>query len=150
SILLASFAAGLCVGQTLNNQTLNGKYFFRHVSLGMNGNAAGAISDPRSLLGTITFDGAGKYTYTGQQITGTGSASAATGSGVYSVDAGGFVSLDSPLRNGAKVNARYGAEAVLGSSTEPTDNTYDLFVAIPAPTGGATLAGSFNAVSLEF
>ena len=75
---------------------------------------------------------------------------AASGSGTYSVDAGGFVSIDNPLRTGAKINARYGAEAVLGSSTEAADNNYDLFVAIPTPSGGAVFGGPYTTVSLEF
>ena len=59
-------------------------------------------------------------------------------------------SLDSPLRTGAKINARFAAEAVIGSSTESTDNTYDLFVAIPAPASGAVFTGPYRCMSLEF
>src|SRR5712692_3260446 len=136
--------------QTLGNQTLTGKYYFRHVSLGTDGVSPSNLTDPRSLIGAITFDGAGKYTFTGQQVIGAGAAASATGSGNYSVDPGGFVSLDSPLRSGAKVNARYSSEAVLGSSTETSDNAFDLFIAVPAPAGGAALGGPYTTVSLEF
>jgi uncharacterized protein (TIGR03437 family) len=66
------------------------------------------------------------------------------------VDPGGFVSLDSPLRSNAKINARYSSEALLGSSTESTDNAFDLFAAIPAATGGAILGGPYITVALEF
>jgi uncharacterized protein (TIGR03437 family) len=66
------------------------------------------------------------------------------------LDPGGFLSLDSPLRAGAKINARFAAEAVVGSGTESADKTYDLFVAIPAPSGGAVFAGPYNCMSLEF
>ncbi len=39
------------------------------------------------------------------------------------------------LKNGAtNINARYGVEAVVGSTTEVSGNTFDLFVAIPAPS----------------
>jgi uncharacterized protein (TIGR03437 family) len=106
--------------------------------------------DPRSLLGTITFDGAGHYSFTGQQVVGTNAPASQSGSGAYAVDPAGFVTLDSPLRAGAKVNARMGPEALLGSSTESTDNTFDLLVAIPAPTGAAALTGPFWTASLEF
>ena len=58
--------------------------------------------------------------------------------------------MDSPLRAGAKINARFGSEAVIGSSTESADNTFDLFVAIPAPQAAPTFAGPYTAVSLEF
>jgi uncharacterized protein (TIGR03437 family) len=139
--------------QTLSNQSLSGKFFFRHVSLGTDG--SGNLTDPRSLIGTITFDGVlgnGHYSYIGQQVIGNGSATSQTGSGSYSVDPAGFVSLDSPLRSGAKVNARLGSSMLLGSTTESADSTYDLFAAILAPTGsvGNTLAGPFWGVTLEF
>jgi uncharacterized protein (TIGR03437 family) len=136
--------------QTLNNQSLSGKYYFRHVSLGTDGVNPGGLTDPRTLMGAITFDGAGGYTYIGQQLSGINAAVSQTGKGVYSLDAGGFLSLDSPLRAGAKINARFASEAVVGSSTESTDNTYDLFVAIPAPSSGAIFAGPYNCMSLEF
>src|SRR5450759_4465753 len=136
--------------QTLNNQSLSGKYYFRHLSLGTDGVNPGNLTDPRTLMGAITFDGSGHYTYVGQQLTGMNPAVSQTGSGAYSLDPGGFLSLDSPLRSGAKINARFATEAVIGSSTESTDNTYDLFVAIPAPSGGAVFAGPYNCMSLEF
>src|SRR5436305_1515897 len=125
--------------QTLNTQSLSGKYYFRHLSLGISGPGSNSLTDARSLMGTITFDGSGRYSFTGQQVVGNNAATAQNGSGTYSVDAGGFAVLDSALRTGAKVNARLGPEALIGSSTEAADNTFDLFVAIPAPTGNATL-----------
>src|ERR1022692_3759698 len=135
--------------QTLSNQSLSGKYFFRHVSLGLD--ASGNLTDPRSLLGTMTFDGNGNYSYSGQQVIGAAPAISQTGSGTYSVDPAGFVSLASPLRSGAKINARFGPSMVVGSATESSDNTYDLFAAIQAPTTSvaATLPGPYWAVSLE-
>src|ERR1035437_10457652 len=89
AVVLAGLPLG---GQTLNNQSLTGKYFFRHVSLGLDG--SGNLTDPRSLLGTMTFDGNGDYSYSGQQVVGAGAAASQTGSGKYSVDPAGFVSLD--------------------------------------------------------
>jgi uncharacterized protein (TIGR03437 family) len=135
--------------QTLSNQSLSGKYFFRQVSLGLDG--SGNLTDPRSLLGTMTFDGNGSYSYIGQQIIGAAAATSQTNSGKYSVDPAGFVSLDSPLRSGAKINARFGPSIVVGSTTESTDNTYDLFAAVQAPTSSVagTLPGPYWAVSLE-
>jgi len=148
--LLGLLAAGSLCAQTLTNQALNGKYFFRHVSLGTDGVSSSNLTDPRSLLGTITFDGSGHYSYTGQQVVGNNAATPASGSGAYTMDPGGFVVLDSTLRTGAKINARYGPEALIGSATETTDNTFDLFVAIPAPSGAAALSGPYWAVTLEF
>lgn len=137
--------------QTLTNQSLSGKYFFRHVSLGTD--ATGNLTDARSLLGSITFDAAGHYTFAGQQVLGAGAATSQTGSGAYSVDPAGFVSLASPLRSGDTINARFGPEAVIGSATESAATAFDLFVAIPAPTAAASLSsltGSYWAATLEF
>ena len=54
--------------QVLNNQSLSGKYYFRHLSLGTDGVNPGNFTDPRTLLGTITFDGSGHYAYVGPAI----------------------------------------------------------------------------------
>jgi uncharacterized protein (TIGR03437 family) len=150
-VLLASlFATPLVSAQTLTNQSLSGKFFFRQISLGTDG--SGSITDPRSILGTLTFDGAGHFSFTGQQVTGTAApVSQAGGPLAYSVDAAGNVLMDSPLRSGDKENARLGPEALIGSSTESTDNGFDLFVAIPAPaSAGSTFSGSYWAATLEF
>jgi uncharacterized protein (TIGR03437 family) len=149
--MLAGFLGALQVfAQTLSNQNLKGNYYFRHVSLGTDGVNPGNLTDARSLFGSITFDGTGGYTYIGQQLTGINAAVSQTGKGTYSLDPGGFLLLDSPLRAGAKINARFGPEAIIGSSTESSDNTYDLFVAIPAPVSGAIFNGPYNCMSLEF
>jgi uncharacterized protein (TIGR03437 family) len=134
--------------QVLTNQYLNGKYYLRQVSLGTS--AGGSLTDARSLLATVTFDGAGGFTFTGQQVIGAGAATAFSGSGKYSVDPAGFVTMDSPLRKGVSVNARVGPEALLGSSTESADGAYDLLVAIPAPSKQPVLSGSYWSVTLEF
>ena len=145
------FLAGLGLSaQTLNNQSLNGKYFFRQVSLGAD--ASGNLADPRSLQGTITFDSAGNFSFTGQMVTGNNAATSQAGKGTYTVDAAGFVVMDSPVRPGDKENARLGPEGLIGSSTESADGIVDLLVAIPAPATGSpvTFSGSYNAVNLEF
>jgi len=150
--VLAVLVGGLPgLAQTLSNQSLSGKYFFRHVSLGMD--AAGNLPDPRSLIGSITFDGSGHYSYIGQMVVGSAAATTQSNSGTYSVDPAGFVALQSPLRSGVTINARWGPSMLVGSSTESTDNTFDLFAAIQAPPStaavSATLAGPYWATSLE-
>ncbi len=141
-------AQGVGGAQVLNNQYLTGKYYFRQVSLSADGK--GAVTDARSALGTATFDGAGRFSFTGQQVQGANAAAALTGSGVYSVDAAGFVTMDNLLRAGSKVNGRVGTEALLGSSTESADNTFDLLVAIPAPSKPPSFAGPYWTATLEF
>ena len=149
-VALAVLTAGTISAQTLTNQSLSGKYFFRHVSVGTD--SSGNLTDARSLIGTMTFDGAGNYSYTGQQVIGSGTATTLSNSGKYTVDPAGFVTMDNPQRSGAKINARLGSSMLAGSTTETTDNTFDLFGAVLAPTAavGGTLAGPYYAVTLEF
>jgi uncharacterized protein (TIGR03437 family) len=150
-LILAGLAgAAPTSAQVIDNQSLKGKYYFRQVSLGTDGVSPGALTDARTLMGTITFDGSGGFSFIAQQLTGAAAAVSQTGSGKYAVDAGGFVLLDNPLRPTTRINARLGVEAVIGSSTEAADNTFDLFAAILAPSGGATFAGPYVAASLEF
>jgi uncharacterized protein (TIGR03437 family) len=150
-VILAGLLSGLPISaQVLSNQSLSGKYYFRHISLGTDGRNPGNLTGAHTLMGSIAFDGAGHYAYIAQQLTATSAAVSQTGSGAYLLDQGGFLSLDSPLGTGAKINARFSTEAVVGSSTESTDSTFDLFVAIPAPSGGAVFAGPYNCMSLDF
>ena len=123
-ILAELLSATPSFAQTLNNQSLSGKYYFRHVSLGTNSPSPASL-DALTLMGSITFNGSGRYDYVGQQLIGHTAVVSQTGSGAYSLDQSGFVSLDSPLRAGAKINARFATEAVIGSSTESTDSTFD-------------------------
>src|SRR5262249_42713970 len=149
----AALAIGILSVQVLDNKSINTKYYFRQLSVVTD--ASGNITDARSLIGSITFDGNGGYSFSGQQAQGTGAPAARTGSGQYSLDPAGYVTLDNPIRSGASINARFGPEAVLGSSTETgsADTTFDLFAAVPAPTAAASnasLNGSYWLVSLEF
>ncbi|MBZ5575509.1 MAG: hypothetical protein LAP40_02990 [Acidobacteriia bacterium] len=137
--------------QTFSNQTLNSKYFFRQVSLGTDG--AGNLTDARTMYGTMTFDGAGHYSFNAQVIQGNTTPTPQSGSGTYSLDAAGILSLDNPVRAGDKISARYGAEAIVGSTTESADLAYDMFAAIPAPTTGTSngsLSGSYWTADLQF
>lgn len=139
--------SAVSVAQTLNNQSLNGKYYFRQISLAVD--SAGNPGDPLTLTGTIIFDGSGKFTFTGQQLQRTNAPVSASRSGTYSVDPGGLVNMDSPVRAGARINGRVGPEALIGSSTESGDAPFDLFAAIPAPATAPALSGSYWVATLE-
>src|ERR1035438_10070473 len=69
--------------QALNDQSLSGKYYFRHISLGTDGINPGSLTDARTLMGSLTFDGSGHYTYIGQQLVATSAAVSQTASGKY-------------------------------------------------------------------
>src|SRR5258708_5739329 len=124
--------------QTLDNRSLNGKYYFRHLFIASD--AVGNITEARSLLCAITFDGNGAYTLAGQQNVGSDAAGAFSSSGTYTMNPAGIVSLTNPLRPALSLNARFSNLALIGSSTESADNVFDLFVAIPAPAGGVSNA----------
>jgi hypothetical protein len=89
-ILAGLLSATPSFAQTLNNQNLSGKYYFRHISFGTDGKNPQSLGDARTLMGSITFDGAGHYAYVGQQLIATSAAVSQTGSGAYSLDPGGF------------------------------------------------------------
>src|ERR1019366_9061674 len=62
-VIVAGLLAGVTVSaQTLNNQSLSGKYFFRHVSLGTNSPSPASLQ-ALTLMGSITFNGGGRYDY---------------------------------------------------------------------------------------
>ena len=145
-LLLVALSVLSARAQLFDAGTLSGKYHFVHllISTGNNGRADNA----RNLGGTITFDGVGGYTYQGLLGTGDDAALAAEGAGTYAVDTNAFAILTNPIENNLEVNARIGAgaEIVLGSSTETADGSYDLFVAVRAPTSAvsnATVNGNY-------
>jgi uncharacterized protein (TIGR03437 family) len=143
-------SAGSVYSQSLSNGSLNGKYFFRHLMI--LGNTAGSVSEIRTAYGSITFNGAGAYTFTGSQIIANAAPAAFSGTGSYTVKSTGYVTISNPQRAGADLNAGLGQGALVAATTE-TASVYDLFLAIQAPSGGqsnASLNGAFDVSALEF
>lgn len=132
--------------QVLSNASLNGAYYFRYL---------GAYTDPdsaRSFQGTVTFDGAGKYTVTGQGAAAVVGGVRTLTSGIYNVSASGLFYMTNPVDSTGETTlwGGVGDGAVVASST---DTWYcDIFVAIPVSTGAssATLSGTYQVASLEF
>ncbi len=136
--------------QVSSNASLTGSYNFRHVLLVSSGNT---VSETRTSFGTLTFDGSGGFTYLGQQLVQTAAPVALTGSGTYGVKPGGVTTLTGALFQGVSINARLGTGALVGAATEAGQNIFDLFIAIPKPTGSltnASLTGPYYVSSLEF
>ena len=132
-IAVIAFAVTPLGAQSLDDSALTGTYYFVHLL-----SESDAQLDTTNLGGSITFDGVGGYTFDGHMGEGNDAAEPATGSGDYSVRPDAFVTLSNPIRNSLEIDARLGEGSlvVLGSSTEATDSTYDIFVAIKAPSGG--------------
>jgi hypothetical protein len=143
------------MAQTLDNQTLTGKYYFRHLSLFTD--TAENISDIRSLSGSITCNGAGGYSFASEQTLGPFSPVPLNGGGTYSVTPAGTVTLTNPQRPDRNINARFGSALageglVIGATTEAPDNSFDLFVAVEAPhsaVSNSALSNSYFTVNLE-
>ena len=147
--------AGVMAGQTYSNQTLNGKYWFRHLLFSTD--TSDNLTDIRSLWGAMQFDGAGNYSFNGQASAGGGATAPSSGSGTYSMNSAGIVTLTNPQAGALTLNARWGSVAanegmLVGSSTEGTANTFDLFVAIQAPpdTMNVSLTNSYFVSTLAF
>jgi hypothetical protein len=133
SLLLLLVPAWLS-GQVLNNASLTGKFYFVHLLAEVSPSAV--TTNAHTLSGTITFDGNGGFALDGKAGSGAGAAIPAFANGTYVVSANGFVTLDNEIAPLLDINARLGGarEILLGSSTEATDGSVDLFVAVRAPT----------------
>ena len=135
-------------GQVSGNQSLKGKYNFRHLLL--SADASANVTDLRTGSGVITFDGSGGYTATGILLVNV-TTSPLNVTGTYAVSPGGFVILDNPVKAG-KMNARLGATGLVGASTE-TSGVFDMFIAAPAATqsvSASILSGPYWISTLEF
>jgi uncharacterized protein (TIGR03437 family) len=143
-------AAMAAFGAVPDNASLSGSYYFRHVLLVTDGVN---VIQTFSASGTMIFNGTGNFTFTGQKLEDITPPAAFSGAGTYAVKSTGVVTFTNPLRAGASVNARLGAGALVGSSTEAGATVFDVFIAIPAPAApvtGAGLSGVYRVSTLEF
>jgi uncharacterized protein (TIGR03437 family) len=133
------------------NAMLKGKYQFREVAV-MNVDSAGTLTETAAAFGTITFDGAGRYTVAGtyqDNIISNGAPQTLALYGNYSVSASGVGNLADPLNPADPSGLIYGAvgqQVFVGSSTEGRIN--NLFVAIPA--GAAALNETYSVGMIDF
>jgi len=140
-------AAASLTAQVPDGKSLSGKYFFREMAF------ASDSGQTSSFSGTLAFDGNGGYTFQGQQLTGNGGPTTASGSGTYIVSSNAtFVLSPDPLRTASGMNGRIGTGALVASNTETSGTLFDLLIAIPAPAGGVssvTLNGTYWLATLE-
>ena len=147
---LIALGSAVLSAQVFTNASFSGKYFVRHVQFSTG--STNSVTDARSIIGVMTFDGSGHYSLTSQQTIGTAAATSYSVSGTYSMASGGAVTLTNPQTTTANINARFGQEAIIGASTEVNGNTFDLFIAIPAPAGGdsnTTALATWSATDFE-
>ncbi len=157
--LIASCAVMSAAAQsfdTSGNATLKGDYFLREVF--MTGPGDGSVSTASSVIGVATFDGNGKYTFSGQGATLAGGLNSAVSlTGTYGVAANGFLVIDSLAGKLAGItDSDYGGVSAVGpsafvaSATESSNVTS--LIAIPAGTAATngTFKGTYIAGSLDF
>lgn len=153
--LSVTVPAGAQTFDTSGNGKLNGEYFVRQVVTADLDPATSAIGRAVSLTGTMTFDGKGKYAFTGQMMdTKSGStAKPYTVSGTYSVASNNLAQIQNPIdstdtEHGAVTGV--GPLAIVASATE--GNYRDLFVAIQAGSSASNskLQGAYQVGFLDF
>jgi uncharacterized protein (TIGR03437 family) len=155
-IALITFLCGAGFAQTFDtsgDSGVSGPYFVRHVLTADLDQETSAIGRATSLTGIMTFNGSGSYSFSGQMMdTQTGS-SAYTVSGTYRVSSSGLIQLTNPIDATDVVYGGVGAlgpSAIVGSSTEGTNN--DIFIAVPAGTNdtNSSIQGTFVAGFIDF
>ena len=143
--------------------TVKGAYFVRQVLTIPDANTS-AILRAVSLIGTMTFDGAGNYSFTGQLMDSqSGNAQAFSTTGGYAVSANGFFQVANPIHNflfpnSAGSDIEFGAVGALGpvaivaSSTETSNGYNDIFIAIPAGSGvtNGSLQGTYRTGYIDY
>ncbi|MBZ5621573.1 MAG: hypothetical protein LAQ69_23020 [Acidobacteriia bacterium] len=140
--------------QLPSNASLQGAYYVRY--LGANVDMNNPQDNPVSFSGTLTFDGKGGFTVTGQGVfhdTADHALPFLT-SGKYTVLSGAIFAMTNPfdptVANGTTLYGGIGTGVLTASSTDT--NYTDLFVAIPVSTAASnsTLNGKYFLSSLEF
>ena len=144
-----AFGQSGLVFDSSGNSKLNGTYYFREVIWALDSSSGDAIA----LYGTITFTGSGTYSANATEFdysqggTGTG-----TASGSYTIGAGGFGYIASPLYgSGVQIRGMVANGVFIGSATEGGFN--DIFVAglIPSPTpAAANFSGSYQMAYVNY
>ena len=136
---------GPAAAQLPSNASLQGAYYFRY--LGVNTDPSDAAL---AYQGTVTFDGKGSFTVTGQGTSGVTPGPASNNT--YTVLSNGLLLMNNPFDTSGNTTlfGGVGTGAVMASST---DTFYcDLFVAFPVSTNAsaATLTGKYYVADMEF
>ena len=140
---------------TSGNGMLKGAYFVRQVLLANLDPNTSAIGEAISIIGTMTFDGNGNYTFSGQKTDSSASSTAQsyTTSGMYNVASNGMVQIQNPIDSTDVDYGGIGAVGPNGIVASATEGPYDdIFIAIPAGTSASnsSVQGTYQAGFLDF
>jgi uncharacterized protein (TIGR03437 family) len=134
------------------NGMLSGAYFVRQV-LTLPDENSGAIDQAVSLTGTMTFDGNGNYTFTGQELNSTvgTTAVAYSTSGIYAVSSSGLVQIGTPIDidNQDIEFGGVGASGEVVASATEGGQYEDIFIAIPEGPASA-VQGSYQMGFIDY
>jgi uncharacterized protein (TIGR03437 family) len=151
ALLLTLWGASLAAAQTWDsagNALLKGTWCFRQVVWQV-ADSSGNLSRAIALSGNITFDGSGTYTLTNLHTADTASPPvSAPPNGTFSIAAGGYGFLSSPLFPGDQVYGLVAQGIFIGSSTENHTGYHDLFIAAQLAT--PVFQGSYTLADLDF
>ena len=153
-VLVGTSSAVLAQGfDASGDGALHGDYFVRQISCSSIA-ADGTNGGARSLTGTITFDGAGSFSFAGQVMdasSGSGLPASYTVTGTYAVASNNLIQMTNPLDSTLTMSGALGVSALVAST--PSGGNADLLVAIPAATTSvsqATLQGTYWMGLLDF
>jgi hypothetical protein len=150
-LVLLSTAVLSAWGQTpvwdnSGNALLNGSYYFRQTTYVLSSSGTGALYDALALYGTVTFDGAGKYSMSVTLSDARGGLQRGTIPGTYSVAPGGQGFLSNPDQLGRNrtvyVYATASAPARATSSSPRDSSGGGVLVALLAVGGSILAAGA--------
>jgi uncharacterized protein (TIGR03437 family) len=166
-LLLLFAAAGAIQAQTWDtsgNSLLNGTYYFRQVIYVPYTSSPSYLLEAVAFYGSITFNGNGNYTASGQLLDYSfyyGEAenygtypSTGTVSGTYSISSSGYGFISSPYVTGDTIYGLVSAQSVfVGSATDNNNGYNDMLVmarvASPLPTVGS-FTGSWSCADFDF
>lgn len=139
-------------GQTLHPGSLSGQYHFVQLLVNASG---GALSDARNLIGDITFDGKGGYTYTGRRGVQSGPLEPQSGQSSYGVRPDGFIDMTGPIDTGVSQQGGLSADfkVIIGASSGYITDKKSILIAVKAPASAVSaslLSGKYTAVLLQF
>ena len=154
ALLLAGVSLRAQSFDNSGNGTLKGTYLVRQVLTTANVSTS-AITRAASIIGTMTFDGNGNYSFTGQKMdTSAGTAPAAySAQGTYAVAANGMLQIANPIDTS---DIDYGGVGAAGPSAfvaSATEGQYlDVLVGIPISTSAtnANVQGAFQTAFIDF
>jgi len=155
-VLALAALASAAFGQgfdTSGNGSLKGAYFVRELLFA--GQSGSSISTAVSIVGTMTFDGNGNYSFTGQQTKKGGATNAPLSlNGTYKAAANGFVAIQSLADTGdleyGGLSGPVGPNAFTASATEKSNLSIMVGIPVGSNLSNGSLKGAWSGAAIDF